>query len=299
VTTVDDVLHLSVGIVKPGDVVSGYYVYDTVTKRPVVSNPNSGGASYSTPPYGIAVNVNNVIFRNNPQHVDFSLDVENDVNVNFGTGPVTTDLLTLNSGFCICSKAGIVVDSIWLELADDTHTALSGPAIPTSPPKIWKWRQQSDLNIYCEGELHIEANIIDFGPGLSMFTPVVSITPNSGTFLSTQQFDAAVRITGTDVASAIVKEVTFDGDNITNDFHRYQTVENVNANSIAFQVPRVRLPVGAHTLKVTVELANSRTVTTSATYHVLSATPRGSSAADLQLSQEQIAMPDPGLDLSN
>jgi len=118
-----------------GDVVEGWYKYDTVafdTNRLVTV----GSYDYSTAPYGISLTVGeaDIVFETDPQNVDFSLKIFNDF-------PEDRYYIVSNNNLPV---SGVTVGLICWQLDDWSGSIFSNTAIPTEAPPIlgdWDFRR--------------------------------------------------------------------------------------------------------------------------------------------------------------
>jgi hypothetical protein len=114
--------------IRVGDRITGFYTYDTEAydddENPL---PTARSYHYSSPPYGITLTVNGLLFQSDPGNVDFYVTVFNDF--------FTTDRL------CISSRRneevwGVPITSISWQLDDSTGTIFTSTSIPSSPPAL-------------------------------------------------------------------------------------------------------------------------------------------------------------------
>ncbi len=127
------------GKVTVGSTITGSYTYDTDT---LDTNPTSfiGGYSYNSSSCGITLNIDELVFYTNIYNVDFRMTIVND----------SPDIP--GDGYSWCSynnndlDNGAKVDSIYWQLIDNTGTALSSTALPTTAPVLSDWAY-NDLSI--------------------------------------------------------------------------------------------------------------------------------------------------------
>lgn len=110
--------------VKDGVAVKGFYVYDDSA---VDSNTDAtvGQFRFGDAAFGITVNVGNYVFRTNPEHVDFLLEVVNRDRDNY-----------LLRSYHNVSSTGLRVEHIAWQLDDPSGTALASDAMPTAAPNL-------------------------------------------------------------------------------------------------------------------------------------------------------------------
>jgi hypothetical protein len=137
------------GKIKPGDLITGFYTYESTTpdSRPSVT---VGRYEHSTPPHGIFLTIGGFNFETDTSNVDFRIDIINNGTtggINDGYGLISYNNLPLSNGTLVY---GI---SWWLY--DLTGSALSSDALPTTTPVLEDW-QINLLRLYGEkGRIYI------------------------------------------------------------------------------------------------------------------------------------------------
>jgi len=128
------------GEIKPGDIISGFYIYESTTPD---SSPSAtiGRYEHLTPPYGIYLTVGGFDFETNTGNVAFRIDI-----INNGTTGGLHDGYGLISYNNLPLSNGTSVDTILWWLEDTSATALSSDALPTTAPVLEDW-QTNQLNI--------------------------------------------------------------------------------------------------------------------------------------------------------
>jgi hypothetical protein len=131
VDSVDDDHGVLEGKIKTGDIITGWYSYDTSTPD---SNPSISEGRYLhyTPPYGIFLSVGGFNFETDPANVDFLVEITNDYPPNDGYFLLSYSNIPLSSD--------VVVDYIFWHLYDPMGSALSTDALPTTPPVLDEWQ---------------------------------------------------------------------------------------------------------------------------------------------------------------
>jgi hypothetical protein len=121
VEMVDDMSFQLDGSVTNGAPFEGFYVFDTATAD---SNSDStvGDYRYSSGPVGIVVKMGSYVFRTNPDHVNFLLEVVNRDRDNY-----------LLRSYINISSTGLLIDHIAWQLDDPTGAALSNDLLPLAP----------------------------------------------------------------------------------------------------------------------------------------------------------------------
>ena len=134
VDTVDDSGNYLEGQVNPGDIITGWYTYDTDTPD---SNPseNVGDYEHSASQYGVSLTVGGFTFMTDPANVDFLLEVVNDYPTGDDFGFISYSNLDLD--------VGTQVDIIKWHLNDPTGAPLYSDTLPLSAPVLaeWDWNQ--------------------------------------------------------------------------------------------------------------------------------------------------------------
>jgi hypothetical protein len=131
---------LGVGDINVGDIITGTYVYESTT--PSAPNAAPGSYSHTTGPVGITLNAGRLVFRTDPQNVNFFVGIYD------GSFSDTYVLLSYNNIF----ERSVTIDSntdniIFWQLDDQTGTALGSSDLPTGPPVLTAW-ESNDLGIF-------------------------------------------------------------------------------------------------------------------------------------------------------
>ena len=155
VSLVDDPDNLLNNAVSLGDTVTGTYIYDSTA---VDSNPlvQVGDYHYTTAPNGIRLNVNGLTFATNPADVNFLIELaDNYENLD------NYVVLSYNNLFAVSAPGLFVMNTIDWQLDDPTQTALSSPALRSTPPRLSNWQSIFGLSIMSSGDTHflIRANV--------------------------------------------------------------------------------------------------------------------------------------------
>ena len=153
VRLVDDRDNILSGAIRPGDAITGVYTYDSTTTD---SNPIAEVGDYwhTTSPYGISLTVNGLSFGTDPTNVSFLVEIVND----YAPGILPTDnylLRSYNNLFAVSAPGGpfgeAPMNLIGWQLDDPTASALSSPALPTTPPVLTDWQSIFGLDISSMG----------------------------------------------------------------------------------------------------------------------------------------------------
>ena len=152
------------GKIKPGDIITGWYTYDTSTPD---SNPLSqvGDYEHRIPTCGIFLSAGRFNFETGPTDIDFLLEIVNDSisgGLHDAYGLISYNNLPLSNG--------TLVDEISWWLGDLSATALSSISLPTTPPSLPDW-ETNVLHLY------------GFKDTFHIFAEVTSAIPEPATIL--------------------------------------------------------------------------------------------------------------------
>jgi len=156
VDTVDDSGNYLEGQINPGDIITGYYTYESTT---LDSNPSQsvGDYEYYSPPCGIFLSVGGFDFQTDLTNVDFFIEVVN----NYPSG----DAYVVGSSNNLPLSNGVSVDPIDWQLGDNTGTALSSDALPIIAPVLDNWQSRNHLRLQGErGGYIIDAHVTSAVP---------------------------------------------------------------------------------------------------------------------------------------
>jgi len=144
------------GKIKVGDVITGFYTYDSsVTRLP------GERFEFDSPPCGVFLTVGGFDFETDSSSVDFEMGIGNDLSWGDTYYFISFSNLPLSNG--------TLVDEILWSLRDPTGTALPSDALPTTVPLLDDW----------------QSNILSFGADrrYGIFAHVTSAVPELGTIL--------------------------------------------------------------------------------------------------------------------
>lgn len=135
VTSVDDRNNLLGNGIKEGDIIKGYYIYDSSTSD---TNGDStvGDYQHNSAPFGITLFKGNFVFKTDPKNTDFLVEL-----VNRADG----DNYLLRSYNNLPLSNGVPVQHIAWQLDDPTAKALSSDSLKQTakPPVLSKWSDNS------------------------------------------------------------------------------------------------------------------------------------------------------------
>lgn len=128
ITYVDDRGDLFNGQINVGDTITGSYTYDSDTPD---SNPSSTVGDYwhHSSPHGITLSAGGYVFETDPGSFAFLIEVGNDY----------YDVYNLRSYSNLPVYGEVSVDHIHWQLNDNSGTALSSDALPTTAPVLEDW----------------------------------------------------------------------------------------------------------------------------------------------------------------
>jgi hypothetical protein len=132
------------GKIKPGDIITGLYTYESTTPD---SNPIPQVADYlhRAAPCGISLTVGGFEFKTDPANVDFLVEIIND-----STSGGLHDAYGLISYNNLALRNGTLVDSISWWLTDTSASALSSSELPSIAPVLNDWESIYGLRLYGE-----------------------------------------------------------------------------------------------------------------------------------------------------
>ena len=136
ITSASDTSFVLDGSITNGTPFQGYYVFDTGATNSN-TDPTVGDYWFTNSAAGIVVQSGNYVFRTNPQHVSFLIEL-----VNRPTG----DNYLLRSYNNVCSQP-LLVDQIAWQLDDPTGAALTNIGLPTTQPVLASFNQIFGLTV--------------------------------------------------------------------------------------------------------------------------------------------------------
>lgn len=138
ISMVDDDGFLLDGSITNGTSFKGYYVFNTETANSNANeDPTVAMYRHTASAFGIVVHAGSYVFRTDPRHVDFLMEL---VNRPAGDGYL------LRSYHNTCSQP-LVVDHIAWQLDDPTGAALTDVNLPTAPPNIAAFQSAVGLTV--------------------------------------------------------------------------------------------------------------------------------------------------------
>jgi predicted outer membrane repeat protein len=143
------------GAINVGNVITGTYIYDSITSD-TNSSPTVGDYEHNTTPYGITLNAGGFVFRTDPNNVNFLVEIVND------HGNPAMDNYVIHSYNNIFDRsASLVADNhIAWQLDDPTHLALSSETLQAVPPVLTDWQSVVGLTIESQNRFGSESYFI-------------------------------------------------------------------------------------------------------------------------------------------
>jgi len=131
VTNVNDPGNTLGGKIKVDEIITGKYIYNTWTKDSD-SSTERGLYQYTSSPYGIEVNASGLIFKTDPNFVEFNIEIINN-------GPDDSDWYSLTSIHNLPLSDTVSIDGIYWILFNESGTAFSSDALPTTALVLSSW----------------------------------------------------------------------------------------------------------------------------------------------------------------
>jgi len=139
VTEVDDRNGVLGGQIAIDDFVSGNYIYDSGVSD---NNPSAliGNYRYDSAPFGLSLNINDLVFESNPQELDLLIEIYNDYDLK--------DRYFISSANNQALSNGAAVDQILWQLVDEQGTVLSSDSLISPSPISGGW-EINNFRITC------------------------------------------------------------------------------------------------------------------------------------------------------
>lgn len=123
------------GTIQINDTITSKYVYNSKTPDSTPDDPNIGTYEMNSSKYGIEVNASGLIFKTDPNDVDFSIGILN--NIEYGQ---PLDIYRVSSDNNLPLSNGMTVMNIIWNLQDLNSTALTNDFLPTKAPILEDWQ---------------------------------------------------------------------------------------------------------------------------------------------------------------
>ncbi len=137
VLTVDDSQGLLLGKIEPGDLVTGQYVFDSEAPDTDYVHGSAsdtvGRYRYYSGNYGFTLASGGLIFRSDPDNLDFLIEIVND------HGAIPRDNYNVRSYENLDLYPGVTVSHIHWQLDDDSAAALDSDALLLTAPVLADW----------------------------------------------------------------------------------------------------------------------------------------------------------------
>lgn len=132
------------GRVGVGDIITGWYTYESTTPETNPS-PNVGDYEHFVSPYGIFLSVGGFDFQTDPANMNFLVEIIDDSI----SGGLHDSYIVRSYGNLPLSN-GASVDHISWILTDSSASALSSDALPTTAPILDEWQSVFGLRLHGE-----------------------------------------------------------------------------------------------------------------------------------------------------
>jgi hypothetical protein len=125
------------GKIKVGDIITGFYAYDSST---LDTNPSLSVGDYrqDSASFGISLTVGGFEFKSDPTNLDFIVEIISD-----STSGGLHDGYGVLSGSNLALSNGTIVDQISWWLGDSSATALSSTDLPGAAPVLGAWQSNT------------------------------------------------------------------------------------------------------------------------------------------------------------
>ena len=162
---VDDKGNYLEGQIQIGTPITGYYIYNTEMPDSSPDDPVQGNYWHYSSPAGVFLSVGGLQFGTNPADVKFHLFIRND-------NPSGDDVYGFGSSSNNTLPSGQIVERIWWQLNDYTHTALASDFLIDVPPNLADW-QDNVLGIGADRKFGIGGHITSAVPEPATVLPLV------------------------------------------------------------------------------------------------------------------------------
>jgi len=124
------------GSITNGTTFEGFYVFDS-SVADSNSDPTVGDYRFTNSAFGVVLKVGHYVFRTNPRHVNFLIEVVNRPG---------SDSHLIRSYNNVCSQP-LSVDHIAWQLDDSAGTAVTNDFLPPNPPVLASWQSVFGLTV--------------------------------------------------------------------------------------------------------------------------------------------------------
>ena len=137
------------GKIGVGDIITGYYVYESSTPDSSPLDPVQGNYWHHAAPAGIALTVGGFNFMTDPFNIAFHVGIRNSV---------PDDIYVIGSSNNLPLPNGTPVMTIYWQLNDATASIFSTDALPTTVPSLGEW-QTNHLRLETLRMFSIDAHV--------------------------------------------------------------------------------------------------------------------------------------------
>ena len=164
ISVVEDQGFVLDGSITNGAAFEGFYIFES-TDAESNSDSTVGDYWFTNSTFGVVVKVGNYVFRTNPRHVNFLIEV---------VDRPGSDNYLLRSYNNVCSQP-VMVDHIAWQLDDSTGTALTNELMPVTPPALAAW--QSVFGMTVSGGFFLRGTVtsISEAPAIIPERPAVTL----------------------------------------------------------------------------------------------------------------------------
>jgi len=136
VDSVDDSYNLLEGNVSVGNIITGFYVYDSETPDSTPELIWNGLYQHTTVPYGMSLTIGEITFQTDTADVDFVVWIENDFDG------------TIKDGYRVTSYNNLPLNDLYIDrlswfLDDYSGDAISSIELPDTPPDLSAWQSNN------------------------------------------------------------------------------------------------------------------------------------------------------------
>jgi len=156
VDTVEDEGNYLEGQILPGNIITGYYTYESTTPDTNPEDPVLGNYWHYSPPAGVFLTVGGFNFYTDNTNTNFRIVIRDNT--------PSDDIYGFESTVNLPLPNGTIVDEIYWSLKDYTASVLSSDLLPTTAPNLNQW-DENLLSINGEkGTFGIGAHVISAVP---------------------------------------------------------------------------------------------------------------------------------------
>ncbi len=141
------------GKINPGDIITGYYTYESTTSDSS-SSTTSGQYRHYSSPCGIFLTVSGFDFETDPTNTDVLVEISDNC-PNHGNNPYDHYMVYSSNNLPLSN--GTVFADITLRFSDSSGQALSSTALPLTAPDLDDWSLYTSLSM--AGAFLVSSNV--------------------------------------------------------------------------------------------------------------------------------------------